>query len=80
MNAKGMGALVLGTSFFILFVTLWIPYYSSWPAVTPVGTTAGSVIWGGRTFDTVFQGFILLAGVISILLLVRSNTAGRRPP
>jgi hypothetical protein len=80
MNAKSICALVLGTVFFLLFVILWTPYYAPWPEVTPGGTPVGAVLWGGRTFETVFQGFILLAGVISILLLVRSHTAGRRPP
>jgi len=80
MNAKSIVALVLGTVFFLLFVSLLAPYYAQWPPVTPGGTPAGAVIWGSRTFETVFQGFILLAGVISILLLVRSGTTGRRPP
>ncbi|MCU0631027.1 MAG: hypothetical protein MUF37_07745 [Methanoregulaceae archaeon] len=80
MNAKSLYALVLGTVFFLMFVSLLSPYYAQWPAVTPAGSSAGVVLWEGRTFETVFQGFILLAGVISILLLVRSGTDGRRPP
>jgi len=80
MNAKSMCALVLGTFFFLIFVTIWIPYNALWPAVTPGGTPVGTAIWGGRTFETLFQGFILLAGVLSILLLVRNDSAGRRPP
>jgi len=80
MNAKSIVASVLGIVFFLLFVSLWVPYYAPWPAVTPGGIPVGAVIWGGRTVETVFQGFIILAGVISILLLVRSDTAGRRPP
>ena len=72
---------VLGIVFFLLFVSLLGPRIMlQWPAVTPVGSPVGVVLWEGRTFETVFQGFILLAGVISILLLVRSDTDGRRPP
>lgn len=80
MNAKSIVALVLGTAFFLLFVSLLAPYHVPWPPVTPGGIPAGEVIWGSRAFETVFQGFILLAGVISILLLVRSGTTRRRPP
>jgi hypothetical protein len=80
MNAKSMYAITLGTVFFLLFVTLMAPYHVPWVAVTPGGSPVGTVLWEGRTFETVFQGFIILAGVISILLLVRNDTAGRRPP
>jgi hypothetical protein len=80
MNAKSICALVIGTVFFLLFVSLWVPYYAPWPAANPGGVYTGAVIWGGRTYETVFQGFILLAGVISILLLIRPDTSGRRPP
>ena len=79
MNAKSIIALVLGTVFFLLFIGLFGSYYVPWPVVIPGGTPAGAALWGTRTFETVFQGFILLAGVISILLLVRSDSAGRRP-
>jgi len=80
MNTKSTCALVLGTVFFLLFVSIWIPYNALWPVVTPGGTPVGIVIWGGRAFETLFQGFILLAGVLSILLLVRTDAVGRRPP
>ena len=81
MNTKGICATILGTIFFLLFIALWAPYYSlRYLQELPWGLTAGAVIWGERAFDTIFQGFILLAGVISILLLVRPDTIGRRPP
>jgi len=80
MNAKGLYAIAIGTVFFLLFVTLMAPYHVPWAAVTTGGSPVGVVLWEGRTYETVFQGFIILAGVISILLLVRTDTAGRRPP
>lgn len=79
MNAKGLAAILIGTAFFLLFVYLCTPYYAQWPAMAG-GTTAGEELWGGRAFETIFQGFILMAGVISVLLLVRPGTTGRRPP
>ena len=80
MNAKSLCALALGTFFFLAFVFLWVPYSASWPVINPGGAFAGAAIWEERTFETVFQGFILLSGVLSILLLVRSDSTGRRPP
>jgi hypothetical protein len=80
MNAKSLYAIALGTVFFLLFVTLMAPYHAPWVPAAPGGSAVGTALWEGRTFETVFQGFIILAGVISILLLVRTDTAGRRPP
>lgn len=80
MNTKCRYALVLGTVFFLLLITLLAQHYALRPPEIPGGSTAGVALWEGRTFETVFQGFILLAGVFSILLLVRSDNAGRRPP
>jgi hypothetical protein len=50
------------------------------PAMIPQVTTAGYVIWKGRTIEVVFQGIIILAGVVSILLLLGHDKSGRIPP
>jgi hypothetical protein len=80
MNAKSIYAIAIGTVFFLLFVTLVAPYHVPWPAATTENSPVGIALWEGRTYETVFQGVIILAGVFSILLLVRTGTTGRRPP
>ncbi len=67
MNAKNACALFLGVAFLLLFMVLVIPLLISWP-VTPTETVAaGEALWKGRTYEVLLQGFIMLAGVMSIL-------------
>ncbi len=80
MNAKNTCAVVLGLMFFAVFVVLIVPHTASWPAVTPVIAGAGAAIWNDRTYDTILQGVIILAGVMSILLLLGKKQSGRNLP
>jgi hypothetical protein len=80
MNAKTACAIILGTVFLVLFITLVIPHFTSWPTVTPVSAGIGVALWKGRAYDTILQGIILLAGVMSILLLLGLKQSGRMPP
>ena len=80
MNAKTACAIILGTVFLVLFIALVVPHFTSWLTVTPVSAGIGVALWKGRAYDTILQGIILLAGVMSILLLLGLKQSGRMPP
>ena len=80
MNAKNACAVILGTIFLVMFLALVIPGSLPFPAVPPVSPVAGAVLWKGRTFEALLQGMIILAGVLSILLLLGKKQSGRMPP
>jgi ABC-type Fe3+ transport system permease subunit len=80
MNAKNACALFLGVIFLLLFIVIVIPHFAFWP-VTPVEPLrAGEALWKGRTYEVIIQGFIMLAGVMSILLLLGLNYSRRVQP
>jgi hypothetical protein len=80
MNAKNASALFLGVAFLLLFMVLVIPHFKSLP-VTPAGALrAGEALWNGRTYEVILQGFIMLAGVMAILLLLGLNHSRRQQP
>jgi hypothetical protein len=80
MNAKTACAIILGTGFLVLFTALVVPHFTSWPTVTPASVGIGAALWKDRTYDTILQGIIILAGVMSILLLLGLKQSGRMPP
>ena len=80
MNAKTACAIILGTIFLVLFIALVVPDLTSWPRVIPVSAGIGAALWKSRSYDTILQGIILLAGVMSILLLLGLKQSGRMPP
>jgi hypothetical protein len=73
MNAKTACAFVMGAAFLLLVLATLAHSAGPWPAAIPPATAAGSALWKGRTFEAVLQGFIILAGVLSILLLLGSQ-------
>jgi predicted branched-subunit amino acid permease len=80
MNAKNACALFLGMAFLLLFIVIVIPHFASWPVPPAVAVAAGEALWKGRTYEVILQGFIMLAGVISILLLLGLNYSRRTQP
>jgi hypothetical protein len=81
MNFRNVSAVLLILIFLILFYCILSPT----PAFTVPGspatmTAVGTALWKGRTFEALLQGFIILAGVMSILLLlVVRNSKGEAP-
>ncbi len=80
MNAKSATGCILGAIFLVIFIVLLVPYALSWPPAAPVPPTIGAALWKGRTYEALLQGLIILAGVLSILLLLGLKQAGRTPP
>ena len=70
--------MVLGVSFFGAFTAIILTGMPAWPATIHPVTAAGAAIWKGRTSEVVVQGIIILAGVVSILLLLGPDKSGRR--
>ena len=80
MNPKSILAGVLGVVFFGIFIATIVADVPSWPVTLPQATGAGAAIWKERTIEVVFQGIIILAGVISILLLLGPDKSRGLPP
>ena len=80
MNAKNACALFLGVAFLLLFIILVIPHVTSWPVAPALAAAAGEALWKGRTYEVILQGFIMLAGVMAILLLLGLNHSRRQQP
>lgn len=80
MNAKNACAVVLGTVFLMIFIVIVVPPALSLPAVIPLSPGVGAALWKGRTYEALLQGMIILAGVLSILLLLGLKQSGRMPP
>jgi len=66
--------------FLLLFIAVLVPDAAVWPVSIPTETAAGTVMWKDRTFEVVLQGFIILAGVFSILLLLGSMKSRKGAP
>jgi hypothetical protein len=80
MNAKTAFAIILGVFFLLLLIAVLVPDAAVWPISIPAETAAGTVMWKDRTFEVVLQGFIILAGVFSILLLLGSMKSRKGAP
>ncbi len=75
MNRREANAAV----FLIVFLLLLCTFLVRMPApltVPPVQESAGTALWIDRTFEVLLQGLIILAGAISIILLL---VAGNKP-
>ncbi len=79
MNAKGIISVVLGVSFFCIFIITIVTDMPELSTAIPQITTAGAALWKDRTNEVVFQGIIILSGVISILLLLSPDKSRERP-
>jgi hypothetical protein len=80
MNPKNAAALFLGVAFLFFFIVIVIPHCASWPVTPAVVVAAGEALWKGRTYEVILQGFITLAGVMAILLLLGLNHSRRLQP
>jgi hypothetical protein len=80
MNGKVFCALILGTAFFIVIITAIARAGPVWAPFPPQAVPIGTVMWKDRTLEAILQGFILLAGVFSILLLLGPGSFRRRLP
>ena len=80
MNTKAITGIVLGVMFLSLFIVAILPGGTSWPASSPGHDDVGSEKWGPRAYEVLLQGFILLAGVVAIILLLRSRKYEEVPP
>lgn len=70
MNRKSIFAAILSILFLLVFIAALARDMPSWSATVPQVTSAGAALWKGRTLEVVVLGFIILAGVFSILLLL----------
>jgi len=73
MNHRSSLGLVLGLLFLLLFVFTLVMGGVAWPVSPPATTAAGEALWKGRTFEVILQGFMILSGVMSIILLLGSG-------
>jgi hypothetical protein len=80
MNAKDICAGILGIIFLVIFIAFVVPPAVSWPAIIPVSPNVGVALWKSRAYEALLQGMIILAGVLSILLLLGLKQSGRMPP
>jgi hypothetical protein len=80
MNAKDICAVLLGAVFLVIFAVLISSSSLLWPGVSPVSPGVGAALWKGRTYEALLQGMIILAGILSILLLLGLKQSGRMPP
>lgn len=75
MNTRNVFFSLFTAAFILLFCSILFTHAPGAPGAPMVAASAGAALWTGRTFEVVLQGFIILAGVVSILLLLSS---GRR--
>ena len=80
MSSRGVSAVILAALFLSGFTLVLAGSLPSWPAAGPVATGVGTTLWRERTLEVMLQGFIILAGVISILLLLGAGRAREGPP
>ena len=78
MNDKTVVAGAIGLAFLVLFAVAVAPGVIPWPAVAPLKTDMGTMLWGSRTYELLLQAVILLGGVVAILLLLEESRRGAR--
>ena len=70
MNYRTPTGILLGALFIALFVLVLGPVVAGWPQAPPATTAVGEALWQGRTFEVTLQGIMILAGVMSVILLI----------
>jgi hypothetical protein len=70
MNPRSVLGPALGILFLLIFLLIVGTGVAAWPAGGPAVINAGEALWKGRTFEVILQGFMILSGVMSILLLL----------
>jgi ABC-type Fe3+ transport system permease subunit len=80
MNTKAVVGILLGMMFILLFIVAIFSITISWPGSAPANNDVGNAKWGPRSFEVLSQGFILLAGVVAIILLLGSRKIKEAPP
>ncbi|MDD3136482.1 MAG: hypothetical protein PHF57_14135 [Methanoregula sp.] len=70
MNLKTACAVICGAVFLVVVVYALTKGVPLTTAATPHLTPAGAALWNDRTYEVLLQGLIILAGVVSILLLL----------
>lgn len=78
MSAKIVVGLLLGAAFLVVFGFGLSWFGLAWPAAVP-GGSVGAAMWGERTAEVLFQGFVILSGVFAILLLLGARRREVRP-
>jgi len=73
MSRKTACAMICGAVFLVVFVYALTKGVPLGMAASPQLTTAGAALWKDRTYEVILQGLIILAGVVSILLLLGSG-------
>jgi len=72
--------LLLGVLFLALFMLVLGPAIGAGPQVPPATTAVGEALWQGRTFEVILQGIMILAGVMSIILLIGPHRSRESRP
>lgn len=80
MNRKAVCAFVIGMVFIVVFIAAMARAGPVLGPLPPQAIPMGTVMWKDRTLEALLQGFILLAGVFSILLLLGHGSSGGRRP
>ena len=80
MNAKEACAVVLAIVFLVIFIAIVVPRGGPWPALSLPFSSRPWHYGKAGTYEAVLQGVIILAGVLSILLLLGRNRSGRMQP
>jgi len=70
MNKKTACAVICGAVFLVVFVYALMQGGAIGIAASPKLATTGAALWKDRTYEVILQGLIILAGVVSILLLL----------
>ncbi len=80
MNAKTGIGIILGLVFLGLVLVAALPEALVFPASAPAQDQVGVAMWDARQIETIFQGIILLGGVVAILLLLGSRRSREVSP
>ncbi|NLX50242.1 MAG: hypothetical protein GXY82_10330 [Methanospirillum sp.] len=70
MNRQAAWAAVIGGAVLVLLVAVTVSGGTLWPAASPPAGSAGIALWEGRWTEVLYQGLLLLSGVLAILLLI----------
>ncbi len=73
MTPKGLSGLFLGLLLAIVLITPFLSGNITFPITPPGIVNVGAIKWEYRSYEVLLQGFILLAGVMAILLLLGSR-------